>query len=112
MSQTTPLTADEREMIRKLQRLCRVGVKALNDSDWRIGMTAEDAVIPVMLALLIEIGERLPLTELSAAKADRCRSCDHLVELHHEDGCAYTVGQVELGAAPACPCVVPRPAST
>lgn len=99
---------DRKDIERYLMPTFRVAVRALERSKWRIGMPADALVAPILVAILVDLGTRLPLAELRSMRASRCRSCDHLLELHHEDGCAYTVGEAAEGREPACPCTVPR----
>lgn len=98
-------TPDELETARQLIPIQRAGINALQKSGWRPGDSASALVTPIMLGVIAAVGERLPLAELNAAQQSRCRSCDHLVELHHSEGCAYTVAQTAQGRAAGCPCV-------
>jgi hypothetical protein len=108
MTQRTP---EHEEFLRKLQTFVDAGIVGLNKVRWRPGMDVLDFVGPIVFQTIAHAGQELPLDELKAARSARCRSCDHLTELHQADGCCYTVAQGEPGRNLSCPCTVPRAAA-
>lgn len=107
-NETTPVTPEDRETLRRLNPLLKAGIAGLREADWRPGMSEEALVAPILLAVLVHMGERLPLEQMKAEAAPRCPSCDHLMDAHQPDGCSRTVTTGKPDRDPTCPCTVPR----